>query len=82
MCPSLIEIGSKTAEKNSAQTDRQTERQTNRHYEKLAVNQLNTINVIAVTENEMHVQTINDDKMFMYVQISTNFLTCMWNKLD
>jgi len=35
MCPSLIEIGSKTAEKNSAQ-------QTNRHYENnghLAVNQ-------------------------------------------
>ena len=28
-CPSLIQIGSKTAEKNSAQTNRQT----NRHYE-------------------------------------------------
>jgi len=47
MCPSLIEIGSKTAERNSAQTnrqtDRQTDRQTNRHYENnghLAVNQL------------------------------------------
>jgi len=46
MCPSLIEIGSKTAEKNSArtnkQTDKQTNRQTDRHYEKnghLAVNQ-------------------------------------------
>jgi len=46
MCPSLIEIGSKTAEKNSAQTnkqtDRQTNKQTNRHYENnghLAVNQ-------------------------------------------
>jgi len=25
MCPSLIEIGSKTAEKNSAQTDKQTD---------------------------------------------------------
>jgi len=40
MCSSLIEIGSKTAEKNSAQTNRQTE--TNRHYENnghLAVNQ-------------------------------------------
>jgi len=38
MCPSLIEIGSKTAEKNSAQINRQT----NRHYENnghLAVNQ-------------------------------------------
>jgi len=38
LCPSLIEIGSKTAEKNSAQIDRQT----NRHYENtghLAVNQ-------------------------------------------
>jgi len=46
MYPSLIEIGSKTAEKNSAQTNkqtnRQTDRQTNRHYENnghLAVNQ-------------------------------------------
>jgi len=29
----LIEIGSKTAEKNSAQTNKQTNRQTNRHYE-------------------------------------------------
>jgi len=42
----LIEIGSKTADKNSAQTnkqtDRQTDKQTNRHYENnghLAVNQ-------------------------------------------
>ena len=38
MCPSLMQIGSKTAEKNSAQTDRQT----NRHYENnghLVVNQ-------------------------------------------
>ena len=38
MCPSLIEIGSKTAEKNSAQTNKQTDR----HYENnghLAVNQ-------------------------------------------
>jgi len=26
MCPSLIEIASKTAEKNSAQTNRQTDR--------------------------------------------------------
>jgi len=30
MCPSLIEIGSKTAEKNSAQTNRQTDRQTDK----------------------------------------------------
>ena len=43
MCPSLIEIGSKTAEKNC--TNKQTDkphRQTNRHYENdghLAVNQ-------------------------------------------
>ena len=50
MCPSLIEIGSKTAEKNSAQT-KQANGQTNRHYEnngQLAVNQyccqLNVIN--------------------------------------
>jgi len=42
MCPSLIEIGSKTAEKNSAQTNKQTDRETNRRYENnghLAVNQ-------------------------------------------
>jgi len=41
MCPSLIQIGSKTAEKNSTQ-NKQTNRQTNRHYENkgyLAVNQ-------------------------------------------
>jgi len=28
MCPSLIEIGSKTAEKNSAQTNIETDKQT------------------------------------------------------
>jgi len=42
MCPSLIEIGSKTAEKISAQTNKQTNRQTDRHYENnghFAVNQ-------------------------------------------
>ena len=46
MCPSLIQIGSKTVEKNSAQTNKQTnkqaDRQTDRHYENnghLAVNQ-------------------------------------------
>jgi len=42
MCPSLIQVGSKTAEKNSAQTNKQTNRQTDRHYENngpLAVNQ-------------------------------------------
>jgi len=46
MCPSLIEIGSKTAEKNSAQTNKQTNKQTNRHYEnngQLAVNQKVTV---------------------------------------
>jgi len=44
MYPSLIEIGSKSAEKNSEQANRQTDRQTNRHYENnghLAVNQKN-----------------------------------------
>jgi len=30
MCPSLIEIGSTTAEKNSAQTNKQTDKQTNK----------------------------------------------------
>jgi len=42
MCPSLIQIGLKTAEKNSAQTNKQTDKQTNRHYKNnghLAVNQ-------------------------------------------
>jgi len=42
MCPSLIEIGSKTAEKNSAQTNRQADKQRDRHYENnghLAMNQ-------------------------------------------
>ena len=29
-CPSLIKLGSKTAEKNSAQTNRQTDKRTNR----------------------------------------------------
>jgi len=49
MCPSLIEIGLKTAEKNSTQTNRQTNRQTDkqidRHYDNnghLAMNQLVT----------------------------------------
>jgi len=28
MCPSLIQIGSKTGEKNSAQTNKQTDKQT------------------------------------------------------
>ena len=40
MCPSLIQIGSKTAEKKTLH--KQTKRQTNRHYENnghLAVNQ-------------------------------------------
>jgi len=40
-CPSLVEIGSKTAQKNSAQTKKQTDKQTDRHYENnghLAVN--------------------------------------------
>jgi len=43
MCPSLTEIGSKTAEKTlHKQTNRQTDKQTNKHYEnngQLAVNQ-------------------------------------------
>jgi len=45
----LIEIGSKTAEKNSAQTNKQADRQTNRHYENnghMAVNQYYTVIVV------------------------------------
>jgi len=30
MCPSLIEIGSKAAEKNSAQANKETDKQTNK----------------------------------------------------
>jgi len=44
----LIQIGSKTAEKNSAQTNKQTDRQTDKHYENnghLAVNQLLSSNI-------------------------------------
>jgi len=54
MCPSLIEIGSKTAEKNSAQTNKQTDRQTNRHYENnghLAVNQNMALLCIGLVTN-------------------------------
>ena len=59
MCPSLIQIGSKMAEKNSAQTNRQTDRQTNRHYENnghLAVNQLrhSDNNVAHITKAAVH----------------------------
>jgi len=48
MCPSLIEIGSKTSEKYSAQTNKQTNKQTDRQTDRqtlyennghLAVNQ-------------------------------------------
>jgi len=41
MCPSLIQIGSQTAEKNSAQTNKQTDRQTDTYENNghLAVNQ-------------------------------------------
>jgi len=55
MCPSLIQIGSKTAEKKlctNKQTDRQTDKQTNRHYENnghLAVNQKQGTILLSVT---------------------------------
>jgi len=59
MCPSLIEIGSKTAEKNSAQTNKQTDR----HYENnghLAVNQkfglaASSVTGLAATSSHMEV---------------------------
>jgi len=50
MCPSLIEVGSKTAEKISAQTNRQTDR----HYENnghLAVNQKCTFRLRCASSN-------------------------------
>jgi len=54
----LIEIGSKTAEKNSAQTNRQTNRQTDRHYENnghVAVNQISdTPHILVVTVCSIH----------------------------
>jgi len=57
MYPNLIQIGLKTTEKNSAQTNRQTDkqadRQTNRHYENnghLAVNQYSSIEYRFVTD--------------------------------
>ena len=50
MCPSLIQIGSKTAEKNSAQTNKQTDRQyeNNGH---LAVNQSSTNSEISLGQS-------------------------------
>jgi len=50
----LIEIGSKTAEKNSAPTNRPTDKQTDRHYENngdLAVNQLIPAAGVALIEH-------------------------------
>ena len=71
MCPSLIQIGSKTAEKNctNKQTDRQTNKQTqtNRHYENkghLAVNQKSRystkrrINTLIVVTNKCKSNTM------------------------
>jgi len=66
MCPSLIQIGSKTAEKNSAQKNRQrdkhTNKQTDRHYENnghLAVNQKlhENINMMIVAGVEWRKET-------------------------
>jgi len=37
MCPRLIEIGSKTAEKNSAQTNKQTNKQTDRQTDTMKI---------------------------------------------
>jgi len=68
LCPSLIEIGSKAAEKNSAQTNRQTnnqtDRQTDRHYENnghLAVNQkFNfTVQLLSHDNRQQHLIVVN-----------------------
>jgi len=62
MCPSLIQIGSKTAEKNSAQANKQTNRQTNRHYENnghLAVNQEAYIFTYKGTHNTVPLKIVN-----------------------
>jgi len=74
MCPSLIEIGSKTAERNSAQTKKQTNRQTDRKTDKhcennghLAVNQkvksVTHLPLIHSLEMKMHYCTLRLKKV-------------------
>jgi len=54
ICPSLIEIRSKTAEKNSAQTNKQTNRQTNRHYEPTNSNRNSSVDEIGDRGHDRH----------------------------
>jgi len=78
MCPSLIEIGSKTAEKNSAQTNRQTNRQTDRHYENnghLAVNQLRAVRRVA---HCAHFHKRRMRRLLFAVAISINGSNVSW----
>ena len=68
MCPSLIEIGSKTAEKNSAQTDKQTDKQTDRHYENnghLAVNQW----IVFIKFDEITVEIMQYESMLLWLLV-------------
>jgi len=63
----MIEIGSKTAEKNSAQTNRQTDRQMNRHYENnghLAVNQKRSqCHLLYHNKNDSHYMLKSNEKL-------------------
>jgi len=73
MCPSLIEIGSKTAEKNSAQT--------NRHYENnghLAVNQFFTTQVLVNFHFRLQfLQSMDELLTFMQTWgFAISFATC------
>jgi len=65
MCPSLIEIGSKTAEKNSTQRNRQIDR----HYENnghLAVNQCRRSSVVG-----LYVTIVTRAKIAQPIDMST-----------
>jgi len=64
MYPSLIEIGSKTAEKNSAQTNRQTNQQTpQKNNGHLAVNQHNN-SMLPTSSAIRHLQQTNKINAF------------------
>jgi len=79
MCPSLIEIGSKTTEKKSAQTNRQT----NRHYENnghLAVNQKCPMNKNvkpAMILSAVAAVKVNDTDMCVHVCVQVCVHVCV-----
>jgi len=75
MCPSLIQIGSKTAEKKLC-TNKQTDRQTNRHYENnghLAVNQLTYLSI----QNSQYIQHYDNETRIKNIdKIHVKNLSC------